>query len=206
MWTERNTLDTLQPLNTNSSPVFNGLTIGTDTGLLSRVNGLVSRAVCGPNVTFTHNTLDTVQPINTSAAPVFAGLTIGALTFGRNTGFLYGNNGMVGNLVLGANMEIQQNTVGTVPVPSFADVTLGTASLGPTGYTPMPNGLMAQWTQVTAAQVAAGPYTWVFPKAFMNACLSVQVAQTTAVAVIVSQVSTLQVTVSAPSYVNVMGF
>ena len=203
---KNNTLDTLQPLNTNSSPVFNGLTIGTDTGLLSRVNGLVSRAVCGPNVTFTHNTLDTVQPINTSAAPVFAGLTIGALTFGRNTGFLYGNNGMVGNLVLGANMEIQQNTVGTVPVPSFADVTLGTASLGPTGYTPMPNGLMAQWTQVTAAQVAAGPYTWVFPKAFMNACLSVQVAQTTAAAVIVSQVSTLQVTVSAPSYVNVMGF
>ena len=203
---KNNTLDTLQPLNTNSSPVFNGLTVGTDTGLLSRVNGLVSRAVCGNNVTFTHNTLDTIQPINTSAAPVFAGLTIGALTFGRNTGFLYGNNGMVGNLVLGANMEIQQNTVGTVPAPQFEAVTLGNALIGPTGYTPMPNGLMAQWTQVTAAQVATGPYTWVFPKAFMNACLSVQVAQTTAAAVIVSQVSTLQVTVSAPGYVNVLGF
>ena len=203
---KNNTLDTLQPLNTNSSPVFNGLTVGIDTGLLSRVNGLVSRAVCGGNVTFTHNTLDTVQPINTSSSPVFAGLTVNALTFGRNTGFLYGNNGLVGNLVLGANMEIQQNTVGTVPEPCFAAVTLGMSSLGPTGYSQMPNGLMTQWTQVTQDKLATGPYTWVFPKAFTNACVNVQATQTTAAAVIVSQVSVSQLTISAPSYIQVMGF
>ena len=201
-----NVLDTRQPLNTNASPIFNGLTVGTDSGLLSRVNGLLSKALCGANITFTQNTLDTVQPINVSSMPVFAGLTIGALTFGRNTGFLYGNNGAVGNLVLGNNMEIQQNTVGTVPAPCFADVTLGTSSLGTTGYTQLPNNMLAQWTQVTSVQTAAGPYTWVFPRAFTNACVNVQVTQVSAVAAIVSQVSTVQVTVSAPGYVYALGF
>jgi hypothetical protein len=193
-----NTLDTVQAIGPNAAPIFSGLTIGTDTGLLCRAAGAVRQAVCGPNVTFLNGTLDTVQAIGPGAAPTFGGLTIGSLTFGRNSGFLYGNNGAVGNLVPGHNMEIVQNTVGTVQAPTFTALTLGASQLAPAGFSTLPNGMLMQWANVPAG-------VWVFPRPFTTACVNVQASGAEGFAA-VSAVSAVSVMVSAPAYCLALGF
>jgi hypothetical protein len=161
-----NTLDTIQSLGNNAAPIFSGLTVGTDSGLLCKNNGLLSKVNIGPSLSYNALTVDTAQPLHAGSNPSFAGCTVAALTFGRNSGVLYGENGAVSNMVIGKNLNIVENTIAVADDPTFRSVKVGASQLGQAGYSTLPNGLIMQW-----ANVAAG--TWVFPMPFPVACVGV---------------------------------
>ena len=98
-------IDTIQNIQTGSSPTFAGLTVGSSTGIVKVTSGTVGVATAGTdyqgvttfsypfinisntitlgitgNLQLTGNNLDTIQNITTASSPTFAGLTVGSLS------------------------------------------------------------------------------------------------------------------------------
>ena len=102
-----------------NGPTFASLTLGTLSGVLSAVSGVVSNVNLSASLTFTSgtNTLATIQDIRTTASVQFLALTLGSL----GTGLLKVTSGVVGLAVAGTDYAASSGTnqlfgAGTLPV------------------------------------------------------------------------------------------
>jgi hypothetical protein len=125
-------LDTVQGIQTTSTPAFAGLTLGAGVGafngILSAINGVVQPATLGTSLTFNSNTLTTVQDIRTTATPTFASLILSGLTLGGSSGVLLANGGAVYVETLGANLSIASGSLNLAPNISVTGLTVGSGS------------------------------------------------------------------------------
>jgi hypothetical protein len=101
-----------------NGPTFTSLTLGSLSGVLSAVAGLVSNVNLSGSLTFTSgtNTLATIQDIRTTASVQFLALTLGSL----GTGVLKVTSGVVGVAVAGTDYAASTGTnqlfgAGTLP-------------------------------------------------------------------------------------------
>ena len=125
-------LDTIQNIQTSSTPTFAGLTLGTGagalTGMLSAVAGQVGVFSYGTSLTFSNNTLATVQDLRTTATPTFASLILSGLTLGGSSGVLLANAGAVYVETIGANLSIASGSLDLASNISVAGLTVGSGS------------------------------------------------------------------------------
>lgn len=69
-------LNTIQGIRTVDSPTFAGLTVGSGSGILKVLSGVVGVATIGTSLDYTAPTLNTIQGIRISDTPQFKGLTL----------------------------------------------------------------------------------------------------------------------------------
>ena len=110
---------TSNTVSTVTGPTFTALTLGTLSGVLSAVSGVVNTVVLSTSLTFTSgtNTLATIQDIRATASPTFAALTLSSL----GTGVLKVTSGVVTVAVGGTDYAASVGTnqlfgAGTLPV------------------------------------------------------------------------------------------
>ena len=120
------TLDTVQAIQTSSSPSFTGLTVSGQTAntlVYLNASKAITSASVSSNLSFTGGTLDTVQGIQTSSSPSFTGLTVsgGTVTLRGSASLSADSSGAVTLSTGSSQKTILGNNSGNVLIGTSTD-------------------------------------------------------------------------------------